>query len=60
MKKLLVSLALGIGLLTGGTFALAQTAAPAAASWQRPNRLMLHPLRLLPLHRPLPPLLHRS
>ena len=25
MKKLLVSLALGIGLLTGGTFALAQT-----------------------------------
>ena len=32
MKKLLVSLALGLGLLTGGTFALAQTAAPAAAA----------------------------
>ncbi|MEY2859637.1 MAG: ammonium transporter [Pseudomonadota bacterium] len=31
MKKLLVSLALGLGLLTAGTFALAQTAAPAAA-----------------------------
>ncbi len=30
MKKLLVSLALGLGLLTAGTFALAQTAAPAA------------------------------
>ncbi len=32
MKKLLVSLALGLGLLTSGTFALAQTAAPAAAT----------------------------
>ena len=32
MKKLLVSLALGLGLLTGGTFALAQTAAPAAVA----------------------------
>ena len=36
MKKLLVSLALGIGLLTGGTFALAQTAAPAAAEASAP------------------------
>ena len=32
MKKLLVSLALGLGLLTAGSFALAQTAAPAAAT----------------------------
>ncbi len=32
MKKLLVSLALGLGLLTAGSFALAQTAAPAAAA----------------------------
>ena len=32
MKKLLVSLALGLGLLTTGSFALAQTAAPAAAA----------------------------
>jgi Amt family ammonium transporter len=31
MKKLLVSLALGLGLLTAATFAPAQTAAPAAA-----------------------------
>ncbi|WP_342619768.1 ammonium transporter [Rhodoferax sp. GW822-FHT02A01] len=31
MKKLLVSLALGLGLLTAATFATAQTAAPAAA-----------------------------
>jgi len=36
MKKLLVSLALGIGLLTGGTFALAQTAAPAATEAAAP------------------------
>ena len=32
MKKLLVSLALGLGLLTAATFAPAQTAAPAAAA----------------------------
>ena len=32
MKKLLVSLALGLGLLTAGSFALAQTAAPAATA----------------------------
>ncbi len=32
MKKLLVSLALGVGLLTAGSFALAQSAAPAAAA----------------------------
>ena len=32
MKKLLLSLALGISLLTAGSFALAQTAAPAAAA----------------------------
>ncbi|MEY4345564.1 MAG: ammonium transporter [Pseudomonadota bacterium] len=32
MKKLLVSLALGLGLLTAGSFALAQSAAPAAAA----------------------------
>ena len=32
MKKLLVSIALGLGLLTAGSFALAQTAAPAAAA----------------------------
>jgi ammonium transporter, Amt family len=32
MKKLLASLALGLSLLTCGSFALAQTAAPAAAS----------------------------
>ena len=32
MKKLLLSLALGLGLLTGGSFALAQTAAPAATA----------------------------
>ena len=32
MKKLLVSRALGLGLLTAGSFALAQTAAPAAAA----------------------------
>jgi ammonium transporter, Amt family len=32
MKKLLVSLALGLGLLTAGSFAMAQTAAPAAAA----------------------------
>ena len=31
MKKLLVSLALGLSLLTAATFAPAQTAAPAAA-----------------------------
>ncbi len=36
MKKLLVSLALGFGLLTGGSFALAQTAAPAAAEASAP------------------------
>ncbi len=32
MKKLLASLALGLGLLMGGNFAVAQTAAPAAAA----------------------------
>jgi Amt family ammonium transporter len=32
MKKLLLSLALGLGLLTAGSFALAQTEAPAAAA----------------------------
>jgi Amt family ammonium transporter len=32
MKKLLVSLALGLGLLTAGTFAIAQAEAPAAAA----------------------------
>jgi Amt family ammonium transporter len=32
MKKLLVSLALGLGLLTAGTFAMAQAEAPAAAA----------------------------
>ncbi len=32
MKKLLVSLALGLGLLTAGTFAMAQTEAPATAA----------------------------
>jgi Amt family ammonium transporter len=31
MKKFLISLALGLGLLGGGSFAIAQTAAPAAA-----------------------------
>jgi Amt family ammonium transporter len=34
MKKLLLSLALGLGLLTAGSFALAQTAAPAAPAME--------------------------